>query len=48
MNEYIDIIVSQNTAQFIAQYVQCIFQLHVSAHFRPSSGCSYYLASVVA
>ena len=38
MNKYIDIIISQNTTQFYAQYVQCISQLHVSAHFRPSSG----------
>jgi len=37
---YIDTIISQNTTQFYAQYVQFISQLHVSAHFRPSSGCS--------
>ena len=37
MKKYIDIIVSQNTN---AQYVQYISQPHVSAHFRPSSGCS--------
>ena len=30
MNKYIDIIVSQNTTQFYAQYVQYISQLHVS------------------
>ena len=49
MNKYIDIIVSQNRTQFYAQYVQYISQLHVSAYFRPSSGCSFYsLASVVA
>jgi hypothetical protein len=39
--KYIDIIISQNTKQFYAQYVKCISQLHVSAHFRPSSGCSF-------
>ena len=38
--QYIDITISQNTTQFYAQYVQYISQLHVSAHFRPSSGCS--------
>jgi len=40
MNKYIDIIISQDTTQFNAQYVQYIAQLHVSAHFRPFSGCS--------
>jgi len=30
------------TPQFYAQYVQYISQLHVAAHFRPSSGCSKY------
>ena len=40
VNVYIDIIISQDTTQFYAQYVQYISQLHVSAHFRPSSGCS--------
>ena len=40
LDNYIDIIVSRNTTQFYAQYVQYISQLHVSAHFRPSSGCS--------
>ena len=39
-NEYISIIISRNRTQFFAQYVQCISQLHVSAHFRPPSGCS--------
>ena len=39
-SKYIDIIISQNTTQFYAQYVQYISQLRVSAHFRPSSGCS--------
>jgi len=48
MNKYIDIIISQNTTQFYVQYVQYISQLHVSAHFRPSSGCSFSLTSVVA
>ena len=33
MNKYIDIIISPNTTQFYAQYVQYISQLHVSAHF---------------
>ena len=47
-NKYTDIVISQNTIQFYAQYVQCISQLHVSAHFRPSSGGSLSLASVVA
>ena len=37
--KYIDIIIGLNTTQFYAQYVQYIPQLHVSAHFRPSSGC---------
>ena len=37
--KYIDIIICQNTTQFYAQYVQYISQLHVSAYFRPSSGC---------
>jgi len=32
-DKYIDIIISQNTTQFYAQYVQYISQLHVSAHF---------------
>jgi len=41
MSKYIDIIISQNTTQFYAQYVQCILQLRVSAHFWPSSGCSF-------
>ena len=31
MNKYIDTIISQNTTQFYAQYVQYISQLHVSA-----------------
>jgi len=48
MNKYIVIVISQNTAQFYARYVQCISQLRVSAHFRPSSACSFSLASVVA
>jgi len=39
MSKYIDIIISQNTTQFYAQYVQFISHLHVSAHFRPYSGC---------
>jgi len=38
MNKYIDIIISQNTTQFHAQYAQYISQLHVSAHFRPKMG----------
>jgi len=42
MNKYIDIIISQNTTQFYAQYVQYISQqLHISAHFKSSSGCSF-------
>jgi len=40
VEKYIDIIISQNTTQFYAQYVQYISQLHVSVHFRPFSGCS--------
>jgi len=40
MNKYIDIIISQDTTQFYVQFVQYISQLHVSAHFRPSSDCS--------
>jgi hypothetical protein len=40
VHKYIDIIISQNTTQFYAQYVQYISQVYVSAHFRPSSGCS--------
>ena len=38
MNKCSDIIVSQGTTQFYVQYVQYISQLHVSAHFSPSSG----------
>jgi len=34
MYKYFDIIVSQNTTQFYAQYVQCISQLHVSAQLK--------------
>ena len=45
MNKFIDIVISQNTTQF---YVKYISQIHVSAHFRPSSGCSFSLANVVA
>ena len=48
LDKYIDIVISQNTTQFYAQYVQYISQLHISAHFRSSSGCSFSLASVVA
>ena len=40
IDKYTDVIISQNITQFYAQYVQYISQLHVSAHFRPSSGCS--------
>jgi hypothetical protein len=45
-NKYIGIIVSQNTIFMHNMYN--ISQLHVSAHFRPSSGCTFSLASVVA
>jgi hypothetical protein len=40
-HKYMDIIISQNTTQFYAQYVQCISKLYVSAHFRSSSGYSF-------
>ena len=48
MNKYIDIIISQETTQFYAQYVQYISQLHVSAHLSHLQVVPYTLASVVA
>jgi len=39
MNKYIDIIISQKQHNLCTS-VQHISQRHVSAHFRPSSGCS--------
>ena len=47
MNKYIDIIISQNTTQFYAQYVQYISQIHVSANFRPKHVVVRYIVRIV-
>ena len=47
MNKCIDTIISQNTTQFYAQYVEYISQLHVSAHLGHFQ-VPYTLAIVVA
>jgi len=44
MNNYIDIIVSQNTSQLYAQYIS---QLHVSVHFRPKHVVVRYIVHIV-
>ena len=48
MNEYINFIISRNNTIFLHNMYNVLHKLHVSAHFRPFSGCSFCLSSVVA